>query len=275
MRRRAGFALVTVLWALVVIGVLAVEFHTTARSDRRVAVNARAIVHARWAARAGLARTLEELDRALGAGGLAQSGDTLLGAVESAENEVDVRGVILDARARLNLNRAARRDGERLLDALGVPAADAPRLADASRAAPLDRVEELRSIPGMSDAAYARLAPHVTVVGDGRVNVNSASMPVLLTIPGIDAEAAAIMVRRRAVAPYRSIFELIASLPTQIQTRLQSRLADVADRVTFSPRVVEIAVVATARDPAVRTELIATVLLGGAQNRSVLRTIER
>src|SRR3712207_8771754 len=55
-------ALVTVLWALVVIGVLAVEFHTTARADRRVAANARAIVHARWAARAGLDRKSTRLN---------------------------------------------------------------------------------------------------------------------------------------------------------------------------------------------------------------------
>jgi type II secretory pathway component PulK len=255
--------------------VLAVEFHTTARSDRRVAVNARALVQARWSARAGLARTLEELDRALSSTGFAQAGDTLIGPIESAENGVDVRGVILDARARLNLNRAARRDLERLLDALGAPAADAQRLADAIRAAPLDRVDELRSLPGMSDAAYARIAPHVTVVGDGRVNVNSASVPVLLTLPGLNAEAATLIVGRRAVAPYRSIFELIGSLPGPTQTRVQTRLAELVDRTAFSPRTVEIAVVATAREPAVKTELIATVLLGGGQNRSILRTIER
>jgi len=275
MTPRFGFALVTVLWALVVIGVLAVEFHTTARADRRVAANARAIVHARWAARAGLARTLEELDRALSSTGFAPAGDTLLGPVESAENGVDVRGVILDARARLHLNRSSRRDLERLLDALGIAAVDAQRLAGAVRMAPLDRVDELRSLPGVSDAAYARIAPHVTVIGDGRVNVNSASVPVLLTLPGMDVDAATLIARRRAVAPYRSVFELVASLPGPVQTRVQGRIAELVDRTAFTPRAVEIVVVAAAREPAVRTEVLAAVLLGGGQNRSVLRTAER
>jgi type II secretory pathway component PulK len=183
--------------------------------------------------------------------------------------------VILDARARLNLNRASRRDLERLLAALAVPAGDARRVLDAVGTGPLDRVEQLRSHAGISPAAYARLAPHVTVVGDDRVNVNSASVPVLLTVPGVDSDAATLIVGRRRVAPYRNVFELIGSLPSHSQARMQTRIAELVDRVAFTPRVVEIVVSAVARDPGVQAEVVATVHLAGGQNRSILRTAER
>jgi hypothetical protein len=56
---------------------------------------------------------------------------------------------------------------------------------------------------------------------------------------------------------------------------MQARIGELVDRMAFTPRTVEIVVTAAARESALRTEATATVLLGGGQNRSVLRTIER
>lgn len=277
MRRRSqdGFALVTVLWALVVIGILAVEFHTLARADRRVATNARAAVQARWAARAGLSRTLETMDRALGEGQLAGTGENVLGPFETDENGVRVHSVVRDVNARLNLNRAGRRELLRLLEALAIPPGESQAIVDAVRRAPLDRVEELRSLPQISATTYDRIAPHVTVVGNGRVNINTASVPVLFTLPEMTPPAATAIVARRRLAPYRNVFEVLASIPQPVQARMQSRVGELVEGVAFTPQLVEIAIEAGDRAQGVQLRLVSTVLFSGGVEWSVMRTVER
>jgi type II secretory pathway component PulK len=274
-RNRDGFALVTVLWALVVIGILAVEFHTLARADRRVATNARAAVQARWAARASLSRTLETMDRALGAGQLASYGENVLGPFETDENGVLVHSVVRDVNARLNLNRAGRRELLRLLEALAIPPAESQAIVDAVRRAPLDRVEELRSLPQITAATYDRISPHVTVSGNGRVNVNSASAAVLLTLPEMTGPAANAIVARRRLAPYRNVFEILASMPGPIQARMQSRLGELVEGVAFTPQLVEIEIEAGGRTGGVQMRLASTVLFSGGVRWSLVRTVER
>ena len=296
------------LAVLALVVALAAEFHTIARADRRLAANARTIVHARWAARAGLARTLDLLHDAYAVNvrgyALAAFGDTLLPPQAFARSGVEVRAVVVDARARLNLNHAGPAELERLLTALGVEHARATALADAvldwrdgddlhrargaeadaylalrpsrrPKNAPFDAVEEAREVYGMSDALFARAAPHLTVAGDGRVNVNSAPAAVLYTVPGFDERAVTTILRRRARAPFRSFFELLASLPASSRSRIAANVAPTLDRVAFSPREVEVLVTATAPGSAVGARLRATVLLSGGAAVSLLRTAER
>jgi len=52
-------------------------------------------------------------------------------------------------------------------------------------------------VPGIDDSLALAVAPYVTVWGDGTVNVNSASEPVLAALPGIGAAVARSIVRRR------------------------------------------------------------------------------
>lgn len=63
---------------------------------------------------------------------------------------------------------------------------------------PLDRIEELRAIPGVTDALMTALQPYVTVYGSGRVNVNTAPVVVLDAIgcPGSD------LVAQRELEPF-------------------------------------------------------------------------
>ncbi len=49
---------------------------------------------------------------------------------------------------------------------------------------PLVRYEEIRSMRGMTSQIYASLLPYVTVYGDGRINLNTAS-PTVLQVAGV------------------------------------------------------------------------------------------
>ena len=277
-RGRRGFALVTALWAMAIVGALALQFHALARADRQVAANARAAVRARWAARAGLAHALEALDRALPAGALRPVGDTLLPPLRLEIEGIAVDGAVLDARGRLHVDLATEDELRALLEALELSPGAAARLAGALVAwrAPGEGARApLREVEGVTPALHARLAPLLTVAGDGRVNVNAAAPPVLLTLPGMDAAGARAIVERRRREPYRSVFELLASLPRATRERMTARLAALHGRVAFTPREVEIVVRAAARSGAPRADLTATVRLDGAATRELLRSVER
>ena len=302
--RRQGFALVTALWALVIVGVLALEFAAVGQAGRQAALNVRSSARARWAARAGLARSLDVVDRALRANAFAPAGDTLLGPLRYAVDGVPVVAVVLDARGRVQLNLAQSAELRALFEALDVPAAEADRLSDAvldwrdadqlhrprgaergdyvarrsaplPKDAPFERVEELRTVLGVSDALYRRVSPYLTVAGDGRVNVNSASVPVLLTLPGLDPGVAGIVVARRSRAPYRNLFELLGSLPQHVRARMQARMGALADRVAFTPREVEVVVGAAPGAGGAGARLTATLRLSGGSGHTLLRSIER
>jgi general secretion pathway protein K len=306
--RRRGFALITVLWVLGVLALLAADFASVARTTRVAAANARADARVRWAARAGLARATELLDRRIGrnfAGyDLAARGDSVLPAILYDLDGAHVLAVATDARARVNLNRADAPTLARLFDGAGLSAGVADSLADAildwrdrddfrrprgaeaaeyrtlrppvlPRNAPFDDVEELRSVRGMSPARYLLVARHLTVVGDGRVSVNSASLPVLQTLPGIDEAAARVIIGRRARAPFRGMFDLLPALPQPARSRVEANLGLAADRMAFTPRELELRSVATVPGTNVRAEIRATVLLAGASSVRIRRVAER
>ena len=306
-RREGGFALVAVLWILVLVGAIAGALLADARAERRGAANARVTTQARWAARAGLARALYQVDTTLtrSATGFALGADsgTALPFVEFAVAGVAVRVVALDARARVNLNLADASQLRRLLVALGVDSREGSSLANAvldwrdpdqvrrpngaevgdyaalrppsrPKDAPFDAVDELATVLGMTPSIYHRVASHLTVAGDGRVNANSAPAPVLLTLPGMDAEAAAVVVSRRQKGPYRNVFELVASLPREAQERIQADMGTFTDRVAFGPREIEIVVTARAPGTPVGARFRARVELSGGSTWRVLQVNE-
>lgn len=307
-RGRRGVVLLAVLWVLAVLALLAVEFAAAARTTRAAAANTRAEARVRWGARAGLARARELLDRTIAGNfagyDLAARGDSALPMPSFDLDGVTVRVAALDARARIQLNRADAAVLSRLFDAAGLASSAADSLADAildwrdgdafrrprgaeaaeyraarravaPKDAPFEAVEELRAVYGMSPARYAAIARYLTVAGDGRVSVNSAPVPVLLTVPGIDEAGAAAIVRRRARAPVRGIFDLLLALPEPSRSRVQERMAAVVDRIAFSPRALEIRSVATVPGTPIRAETRAVVLLSGASAVSVRQVVER
>ena len=306
---RAGFALILALFALAAVGLAAVELHTAARLDRRLAVNGRDVTRARWAARGGFARALDQLHRSVATvvarpDQLASSGDTLLPPLVRDADGVRLDVTVVDARARLNLNRAASSDVARLAAALGLEDAAAAAVGDAvldwrdaddlhrargaeraayerlgrrraPKNAPFDRPEELAEVLGLTPALAARLAALSTVAGDGRVNLNSAPAAVLRTIPGIDAPAAAAIVAHRRRAPYRNVYELASTLPDTARTQVRTNMRAVLAQVAFSPRAVEVRVVAQPAATPLRAELHAIVVLTGGAGVRVQQIVER
>jgi general secretion pathway protein K len=308
MERRRGFALITVLWVLSILAVLAVEFAAAAQTTRVAAGNARTDARARWAARAGFARLTELLDRKLArnlAGyDLAARGDTAMPAIEYELDGVAVRAFALDARARVNVNRADAATLAQLFEVAGLSSSVADSLADAvvdwrdrddfqrprgaeaaeyrtlrppslPRNAPFAEVEELRTVWGMSPERYARVSPYLSVAGDGRVGINSASVAVLQTLPGMDEAGALAIAARRARAPFRGIFDLLPALPQPARSRVQERIALAADRMAFAPRELELRVAAVIPEAGARAEVRATAVLAGGSSVRVHHVVER
>jgi type II secretory pathway component PulK len=173
---------------------------------------------------------------------------------------------VYDAGARIQINRASEADLRRFLSALAIDAGVADRLAqrigdwrdadDFRRArgaerddylrtgarrlptnADFQRVEELRDVDGMTPALYARIAPFVTVLGTGQVNVNSAPREVLMSLPGMGDETIAAIVRaQRARRPIRTMEELTTQLSSAARSSLVGAMAELQQRAAFESR---------------------------------------
>jgi general secretion pathway protein K len=308
MPARRGFALITVLWVMSILAVLAVEFAASARTTRVAAGNARTDARARWGARAGFARLTELLDRKvarnLAGYDLAAHGDTAVPGIQYELDGATVRAFALDARARINVNRADAPTLARLFELAGLPSSAADSLADAvldwrdrddfrrprgaeaaeyrtrrpptlPGNAPFAELEELRSVWGMSPERYARVSPYLGVAGDGRVGVNSASIEVLQTLPGMDEAGAQAIVARRARAPFRGIFDLLPALPQPARSRVQANLGIAVDRMAFAPRELELRVEAVVAGAGARAELRANAVLAGGTSVRIHHVVER
>jgi general secretion pathway protein K len=182
----------------------------------------------------------------------------------------DARAVprVYDAGARIQINRATDADLRRFLTALDVDAGVADRLAqrivdwrdpdDFRRArgaerddylragarrlptnADFQRVADLRDVDGMTPELYARVAPLVTVLGTGQINVNAAPREVLASLPGVGDETIAAIVRaQRARRPIRSMEELTAQLSSAARSSLVASMAELQQRAAFESREV-------------------------------------
>lgn len=175
-----------------------------------------------------------------------------------------------DAGAALNLNRATEEELKRLFGALRVDAGLADRLAQTigdwrdaddlhrargaeredylrDRAAVLpanrlfQRVEELREVRGMTAEIFARVRPHLTVLGTGQVNLNSAGREVLLAIPGMSEEAAAMVLRsRRQGRRVASLNELSLELSAGPRQAFVDAMPMLLTRTALETREVEL-----------------------------------
>jgi general secretion pathway protein K len=302
---RRGFALVAVLWVLVLTSALAVELHAGVRADQRVAASARAQTRAKWAARGGMARAVETLRArlaraAVGGAGLVTTDTLLVDVPEFDLDRVKVKARIVDARSRLQLNLATAEELRALFVAVGVEFDRATSLANATvrwrgehlppfEAEPRDSsrialrpppgafaaVEELRDVPGVTEDDYARAAPHLTVASDGRINLNTAPVPVLMTLRGIGRREAEVLVDRRRRAPLLTPYELVELLPRGSRTGLQDELAALAARTAFVPREGEIRVEARAPGASAVGRLYAVAVMTGGTRLPVVGVAER
>jgi type II secretory pathway component PulK len=77
------------------------------------------------------------------------------------------------------------------------------------RNGPLDALEELLAVKGMTPTGFARLRPYLTCRGDGKIDLNAAPPPVLESLSEqMDPTLAQMIARQRALKPFRSPADL-------------------------------------------------------------------
>ena len=213
---RRGIALVTVLWSLVLLSILATGFSSTTRTDVRIARNVVEAARAEALADGGvhraifalLARNTEEL-------GWAHDGTPRH--LRTGDGELTV--AIEDEGGKIDLNMA----GEPLLRGLLVSAGVTPTKVDGivdaildwrddnhltrshgaednayaaagldhdAKDAPFDTVEELHQVLGMTPELFDRIAPALTVYSARPgIDPTVAAHPALRALPELDTEA--------------------------------------------------------------------------------------
>lgn len=209
---RRGVALIFVLWILVLFGLAMSELVARARTEARMVATLKSRAVAQYAAESGILATTTSmrmlLDSATDQAALALRArhlDTLgRAAAGIALGEEQFAVSVLDLNARLDLVHA---DSTvlRAFFAEFVPGERADAIVAGLRAVPVTRFAELARVPGADDALALAVAPYVTALSDGFINVNTAPEPVLAALPGIgQAKAHALVQRREAGDPFTS-----------------------------------------------------------------------
>lgn len=163
--RQRGMALLVVLWVLALLSVLLAGLVGWVRLETRQALWQHQHTQAILAAEAGLGLAVAALlernpQRQWLADGQAHGLDF---------DGVELRLSVFSERGKLDLNAAASADFARLLKALGASAAQAEDLEHAldqrrgGGQSPLRLLEEVRELPGMTEALYTGLLPDVTL----------------------------------------------------------------------------------------------------------------
>jgi type II secretory pathway component PulK len=102
-------------------------------------------------------------------------------------------------------------------------------------------IDELRHIRGMTPGLYVKAAPHLTLIGDGDINLNSAPEPVLLAVPGMDPAGATALIQLRdsGYLP-RSDRDLYRLLPGAMGAIFEQQGRNFTGRTTYTTDQVEI-----------------------------------
>ena len=210
--RQRGIALISVLWTLALLSLIAAGVSATTRNDVRLSANLAASAQARSAAAGGVHWALYELMARKGASGWQADGtvhELNLGAAV-------VRVAILDEAGKIDLNAAPATLLDGLLRSTGLPDDVSRRVVDAildwrdpdsdvrphgaenaeyrlagkpygAKNAPFDSVDELSLVLGVPPELYRTVRPALTVFSrQAGVNPAAASREVLLAIAGGD-----------------------------------------------------------------------------------------
>ena len=163
--QQRGVALLLVLWALALLSLLLAGLASWVQLESRQALWARQHTQAQLAAEAGLAMAVQGLSDLQQRKRWVADGREIALTFDDMPLRVSVRS----ERGKLDLNSAVAGDIARLAQACGAGKAQAAALAQSiesrrgSGAPPLRVIEELRPLPGMSQALYTRLLPEVTL----------------------------------------------------------------------------------------------------------------
>ena len=229
MTARRGAALLVAVGMLVLICTASFELTIAARPQRLGVANVAEHAQLAAAATAGVEDARARLQQWLQVGEMqsmrepqrtidawSAADGTVFGS--ELDGQLQYRVELHDAGVQLPLNAASEDQLRTLLLSLGIDARRADRLAQAiadwrdgdqlrrlNGAEQLDYLREgramlpddgpfavvgaIRFVVGMNDSLYRLVAPQLTVFGSGRVDVNAAARPVLLTLAGMSEEA--------------------------------------------------------------------------------------
>jgi general secretion pathway protein K len=135
-------------------------------------------------------------------------------------------------------------------------------------------VDELRHVRGMTPEIYVLAAPHLTLIGDGRINLNSAPEAVLSSIPGLDRTGVTEILRLRdsGMLP-RSDTELRVLLPAGVVQVLEAQGRNFSERRTYTTNQVEILAQGWVEGGVVRVTSRTVVSRGNTEARVVWREV--
>ena len=236
-RRQDGMALIVVLWLVVLLGVMAAGHSRNVHTDTTLAARQVQSAKARALAEAGINHAILEMLAADTGRKLPVDGslfdvrigdDVVTIAIRDASGLVDLNvakpGLLDAALAACNVGESARRelvdaildwrDGDDLRRLNGVEDDDyvAAGVAWTSRDDAFDAVDELKYLPGMSQARYDCLAPFVTVhSGRGGLNMEYAPPVLIAALTGEEVPAAEPEEDGRGSGPRNGTFHVYAS----------------------------------------------------------------
>ena len=106
---------------------------------------------------------------------------------------------------------------------------------------PFAEVSELRHVMGMTTELFDEMRPYLTLVSNGRININAAPEPVLLAMPGFTPAGVTTLLRQRetGVLP-RNAAELRGLLPAGAQAELTRFQQQFNRRAAYTTDEVEI-----------------------------------
>ena len=279
--RRRGVALIIVLWVLMVLSLLISGFAFRMHVETQVASFSRKELKAEMLARSGI--EIARMQLILDQSSPTNSGFDALNQAWATNAELYVdqplgdgkyNVTVIDEESKLQINRLTQEQLKRLMDVLGVDPSDGDVIVDsildwidqddlhrlngaendyyeslsppyACKDGPLDRVEELLLIRGVTKEIYSGepatedaaarpgLGDLVTTLSSGQVNINTAPAPVLEALLGLDESQISVIMNRRdggdGVAgteddqPFRSVEEFVTqlgSIPDQAKQQL-------------------------------------------------------
>jgi type II secretory pathway component PulK len=106
---------------------------------------------------------------------------------------------------------------------------------------PFASLDELRFVLGMTREAFEAAAPHLTLIGSGRINVNAAPEAVLLAVPGMTPGLAGELIRNRESGYFpRNNDEFMEMVPAAVTGSGRQAERQLQARITFATNEVEI-----------------------------------
>jgi type II secretory pathway component PulK len=244
---RRGFVLLSVLWTLVILAVVAGLALRLAATGAGATSNRAVLTRGEWAREACLELLLSRY---------AENPAVRLVDMTDLGRGTWCRVELEDAGARIDLNLASADVlravvgsdslSDALLDWRDPDGAPRPLGAEAEwyrrngrrtpRNGPLAAVEELQLVRGFEGPVYLRLRPLLAVTGESRVNLNAVPVDLLRALPGLGSEAVQVVIQRRAAGLSLQGSDQLASLLSRAgRTELLQNYQDLDREVVYSP----------------------------------------